>query len=286
MRAQDRRTGGRSRACCPSRRSAAGCRGRGTTARPSPRILAPTSRLNATITGDSRCGRTWRPRMTGSVGAERPRRLDELALAQREHDAPHQPRVDRKADDGDGDHRVAQPGAEPAPRCAMASRMYGKRHQDVGQPHDHGSRPSPCRSRRGSRASRRSASRPPPWPRRPAATRGRPTPAAPAGRARTRRCRARWPGVRGGRRRFGVSTASGSSSGSQGASDGEADRGTSERAATASRLRRAVRASAARAWRAAARAMRAPTSAMRTLTPLTRSGCADRATRRADRPPG
>src|SRR5919201_3795991 len=31
------------------------------------RIFAPTSRLKATITGDSRWGRTWRRRMTGSV---------------------------------------------------------------------------------------------------------------------------------------------------------------------------------------------------------------------------
>src|SRR5438034_541764 len=31
------------------------------------RILAPTSRLNATMTGDSKCGSTCRPRMTASL---------------------------------------------------------------------------------------------------------------------------------------------------------------------------------------------------------------------------
>src|ERR671936_382745 len=44
-----------------------GVPGRGTDSPAVARIFAPTSRLKATITGDSRWGRTWRRRLTGSV---------------------------------------------------------------------------------------------------------------------------------------------------------------------------------------------------------------------------
>src|SRR5207245_1630730 len=70
----------------------------------------------------------------GVAGAERARGLHELALAQREHDAAHEARVDRKADDGDGHHRVAEAGTE-AGHDGDGEQHVRKRHQDVGETH-------------------------------------------------------------------------------------------------------------------------------------------------------
>ena len=68
------------------------------------------------------------------AGAERARRLHELVLAQREHHAADEPRVDREADDRNGDHGVAQAGPQPA-HDRDGQQDVGKRHQDVGEPH-------------------------------------------------------------------------------------------------------------------------------------------------------
>src|SRR5437667_381821 len=65
----------------------------------------------------------------------RARGLHELPLAQGEHDAAHEARVDRKADDGDGHHRVAQAGAETG-HDGDGEQHVGKRHEDVGEAHD------------------------------------------------------------------------------------------------------------------------------------------------------
>ena len=59
------------------------------------------------------------------------------SVAQREDHAAHEARVDREADDRDGDHRVAQ--ARPEARDdGDGQEDVRKRHQDVGEPHHHG----------------------------------------------------------------------------------------------------------------------------------------------------
>ncbi len=77
-----------------------------------------------------------------AVGAaERARGFHELALANREYDAAHEARVDRKAHDRDRDHRVSEPRAQPG-HDGDREEDVGKRHQDVGQPHDDGLAPA------------------------------------------------------------------------------------------------------------------------------------------------
>ena len=73
--------------------------------------------------------------------AQRARRLHELALAHREHHPAHQPRVDGEAHDGDGDHGVAEPGAQPG-HDGDGEEDEGEGHQDIGEPHDEGLDPA------------------------------------------------------------------------------------------------------------------------------------------------
>ena len=75
-------------------------------------------------------------RQDEAVGAaERARRLHEFPLAHGEDHAPDEARVDGEAHDGDGDHGVAQAGAEPG-HDGDGEEDEGKGHEDVGEPHD------------------------------------------------------------------------------------------------------------------------------------------------------
>ena len=76
----------------------------------------------------------WRARIRRSL-LPSARGLHELALADREDDAPHEPRVDREAHDGDGDHRIAETRTQPR-HDGDGQQDVREGHQDVGQPHD------------------------------------------------------------------------------------------------------------------------------------------------------
>ena len=132
-------------------------------------------------------GPTARRRARGACRAGKPTMAMAIMALRRPGSQP--------GDDGDGEQDV------------------GKGHQDVGEAHDHRLRPAavvaghePERD-----ADHHGGARP--RRRRRAARRARPRRADSADRGRTRRCRGDGRRVSGGRRRFGVSTVSGSASG-------------------------------------------------------------------------
>ena len=81
------------RASCPSSASAAGRRGRESSATPRAMIAPAMPSVACTTTAGMAVGITCRSRIRGVLGAERARRLHVLELARAQHLPAHQPRV-------------------------------------------------------------------------------------------------------------------------------------------------------------------------------------------------
>ena len=98
------------------------------------RTAHESAMLAWTTSTEARFGRMWRPTIRARGGAERPARLHELALLEREHRPPDDPGEDRRVHDGDGEDHVG--------RVRPEGRDDAEREQDGREREEHVHRPA------------------------------------------------------------------------------------------------------------------------------------------------